>query len=266
MGDGIEFYDSTRLISEVQKRPAIYDKNSIEYKDRTIRDRTWKAVCEAIIPNWSVQDEKNKSRTAREVQRKWKNIRDCFRKELNNDKKCEEGFGKRKRRKYIFYDHLLFLVPYMQPMEKKDESDSLKQYSSGDDCEDRGEDTNEECSNEGEKARAIRWTHGAQQHPVYLYKDPSDIEASAAHESTNQDPDEDKYFLLSLLPTMRNLSPDQKFAAKIEFLQVLRTLLCPPCEITGISSAASASDHTSSQEPHTNFHTQIPKEEKDSDI
>jgi len=52
-----------------------------------------------------------------EIQRKWRNIRDNFRKELQLQKKGTSGQGARKRRKYIYFDRLLFLLPILQERE-----------------------------------------------------------------------------------------------------------------------------------------------------
>ena len=49
-----------------------------------------------------------------EIQRKWRNIRDNFRKELQLQKMVTSGQGARKRRKYIYFDQLLFLLPIMK--------------------------------------------------------------------------------------------------------------------------------------------------------
>jgi hypothetical protein len=43
-----------------------------------------------------------------DIQRKWKNTRDNFRKEV------AKGQGVKKRRKYIYFDQFLFLLPTMQ--------------------------------------------------------------------------------------------------------------------------------------------------------
>jgi hypothetical protein len=49
-----------------------------------------------------------------EIHRKWRNIRDNFRKELHLQKKVISGQGTRKRPNYIYFDQLLFLLPIMQ--------------------------------------------------------------------------------------------------------------------------------------------------------
>ena len=49
-----------------------------------------------------------------EIQRKWRSIRDNFRKELQLQKKVTSGQGARKGCKYIHFDQLLFFLPIMQ--------------------------------------------------------------------------------------------------------------------------------------------------------
>lgn len=51
------------------------------------------------------------------VQRRWKNLRTCFARELRELKSVESGQPASKRRKYKFYDQLLFLIPTVQVRE-----------------------------------------------------------------------------------------------------------------------------------------------------
>jgi hypothetical protein len=52
-----------------------------------------------------------------EIQSTWQNIRDNFRKELQLQKKGTSGQRARKRRKYTYFDWLLFLLPILQERE-----------------------------------------------------------------------------------------------------------------------------------------------------
>jgi hypothetical protein len=49
-----------------------------------------------------------------EIQRKWKNIHDNFRREVQMQKKVTSGQGATKRRKYIYFYQLLILLPTMK--------------------------------------------------------------------------------------------------------------------------------------------------------
>jgi hypothetical protein len=48
-----KFFDSERLITEVEKRPALYNKMVPEYSDKNCKEKLWIEVCEAVVPNWS---------------------------------------------------------------------------------------------------------------------------------------------------------------------------------------------------------------------
>jgi len=48
--------DSERLITEVEKRPALYNKATPEYSDRQCKGKLWIEVCEAVVTNWSRMD------------------------------------------------------------------------------------------------------------------------------------------------------------------------------------------------------------------
>ncbi|CAH1966398.1 unnamed protein product [Acanthoscelides obtectus] len=49
----------------------------------------------------------------KEIQKKWKNLKDCFARELAPQRKVKSGEPAKKRRKYIYFDLLLFLLPSM---------------------------------------------------------------------------------------------------------------------------------------------------------
>lgn len=45
-------FDTERFISEIEKRPAIYNTNCDEYNDRTAKLAAWDEVCQVMIRNW----------------------------------------------------------------------------------------------------------------------------------------------------------------------------------------------------------------------
>ncbi|KAJ8927040.1 hypothetical protein NQ314_020541 [Rhamnusium bicolor] len=52
-----------------------------------------------------------------ELQSKWKNLRTCFRREYDAQKKPPSGSEAKKRRKYMYFDQLLFLCNNMESRE-----------------------------------------------------------------------------------------------------------------------------------------------------
>jgi hypothetical protein len=49
----LKIFDSERLIAEVEKRLALYNKVTPEYCDKHCKEKLWIEVCEAVVPNWS---------------------------------------------------------------------------------------------------------------------------------------------------------------------------------------------------------------------
>ena len=46
-----DYIDTERLIIEIQKRPAIYNKQMGEFSDRQIKDKLWMELCAVLFPN-----------------------------------------------------------------------------------------------------------------------------------------------------------------------------------------------------------------------
>ena len=51
-----EVYDCGILISEIERRPALYDCTLKEYSDKGLKERLWGEVCEAVVSEWSQMD------------------------------------------------------------------------------------------------------------------------------------------------------------------------------------------------------------------
>lgn len=47
-----EGFNTECLITEVQKRPGLYNTELPEYKDRKLKLASWKQVCEKVVRNW----------------------------------------------------------------------------------------------------------------------------------------------------------------------------------------------------------------------
>ncbi|KAL4709974.1 hypothetical protein ACJJTC_003937 [Scirpophaga incertulas] len=141
-----EDIDNELLIEEVEKRPALYDKKLKEYSDINVKRRLWSEI---VIQSDTNFDSKRKYRPLLEegrntfferpkassptiqkgiifpfsslvtvVQRRWKNLRACFSRELRSQKEVKSGQAAPKRKRYVYYEKLLFLIPSMdQPNE-----------------------------------------------------------------------------------------------------------------------------------------------------
>ncbi|XP_050292752.1 uncharacterized protein LOC126733486 [Anthonomus grandis grandis] len=90
--------DTERIIVEVEKRPALYNKELKEYSDRNAKEKLWTEVCANVIPKWHELSGAERKDRGKEVQKKWKNLKDCFARELAAQKKIKPGEPAKKRR------------------------------------------------------------------------------------------------------------------------------------------------------------------------
>jgi hypothetical protein len=66
----IQIFDSERLITEVEKRPALYNKATPENSDKHCKETLWIEVCEAVVPNWSRMGTRARVATGKSVKKK----------------------------------------------------------------------------------------------------------------------------------------------------------------------------------------------------
>jgi hypothetical protein len=59
-------YDCGILISEIERRPALYDCTLKEYNDKGLKERLWGEVCEAVVSEWSQLDGPEKREKAKQ--------------------------------------------------------------------------------------------------------------------------------------------------------------------------------------------------------
>ncbi|XP_076039231.1 uncharacterized protein LOC143024318 [Oratosquilla oratoria] len=210
------------LIDTVESRPALYDASLKEYADRHEKTRLWNEVCEVMIPNWADFTTEERTIKCKEVRQRWQNLRTCFKRELNEQKKDKLRHSAKKRRKYIYFNQLLFLLPFLDDKEPTGDFKDLERL--GEDCEKFQEenimDEEEFSTNEGARSNTIRHKKKA------LYEESL---LDILKEKKDEVIDEDRSFLISLVPSFKKLTDNQKFEAKIEFLKVLQRIMSTPC-------------------------------------
>lgn len=174
-----------------------------------------------------------------ELQRRWKSLRTCFTRELGLQKKerqerdHKEGpFKKRKR--YEYFNVMSFLL------EPGDENTIDREIDSDDDSSDP--DPLESIKTESSAydssmhvSNSTRYEVEAEQEPgpanaTFLrpmFERSENLEDKALDmlkDIKKDEEDEDRQFMLSLVPSFRKLKPKQKFEARIEVLRVLKDI------------------------------------------
>ncbi|XP_050294382.1 uncharacterized protein LOC126734683 [Anthonomus grandis grandis] len=230
--------DIERIIVEVEKRPALYKKELKEYSDRIAKEK-WTEVCANVIPKWHELSGAKRKVRGKEVQKKWKNLKDCFARELAAQKKIKSGEPTKKHRKYIYFDALLFLLPHQQPRPTSGnvgppgDKEELLDHNKGPRNDD-GELSNDHGgprNNNEETPRSLPSAKPAQRTPRSLSSKSSHqistYEASLLEILKNKQTEEvleDKNFALMVIPVLAKLNDQQKHFAKIEILNVMRNV------------------------------------------
>lgn len=187
-------------------------------------------------------------------------MRDSFRKEIKIQSKARAGVI-RKKREYVYYRQMKFMIPFILEQESSKENSNQDQLSTlsventehEDDNDDEdnndadeeeeynddGEDNNDEeittCKFESEDTRFSNSSHtaeddeeneGNKEQPVLEMWDDNveNGHYNNCNHSSFKDVDQDRYFLLSLVPSFKTLSPQQKLNVKVEFLKVLQRI------------------------------------------
>ncbi|XP_034233097.1 uncharacterized protein LOC117640602 [Thrips palmi] len=114
VGVGVGVMETEQLISEIERRPGIYDSGCPQYQDRVAKWTLWCEVCEIMTPRWHHLDEDRKAARVKELQKRWKSLRDSFMKELKLQREIQRTGQIANRKKYVFFDQMTFLMPCLE--------------------------------------------------------------------------------------------------------------------------------------------------------
>ncbi|XP_015593284.1 uncharacterized protein LOC107266853 isoform X1 [Cephus cinctus] len=172
---------------------------------------------------------------------KWRNIRDYFMKELKLQRSKKPGPAGRKRKKYMYFDQLLFLMPTVET--KRNSAGYISHFKS--------EESDGEMDNPVIEEYDIPLTHAGTsrdylhtgtafktrtRYPKQLCEasltsfdtEIQDMLSSHSSQRIVDEEDYDKMFLLSLLPILRQIPDEKKLDVRIQMQQVLAAALHLP--------------------------------------
>ena len=135
------------------------------------------------------------------------NLRTCFKRELDSQKNATSGESSRKRRKYLYFDQLLFLLPNTEDRETQSNLNTLNDK----------QESNNSQEEEKERPRNIR-----KKKRTEVSYEESLLQILRQEKMDDTDVDEDKCFLLSLLPSFKQFNDERKFLARMEILKIIR--------------------------------------------
>ncbi|XP_061392049.1 transcription factor Adf-1-like [Musca vetustissima] len=89
------------LIHQVQLRPILYDRTLKSFRKSSLRQMHWQEVSDVM------------GATTDECRRRWRSLRDSFAKHYKQVQRTEDEHTRNKHRKWVFYDQMSFMIPYM---------------------------------------------------------------------------------------------------------------------------------------------------------
>lgn len=169
--------------------------------------------------------------TEKHIKNRWRNLVTCFRRELKKQK-GKSGRVKTKRRKYLHFDNLLFLLPTMDDrLTKSEDAGSISSVNSDSDID---HSTLEEIKDvlgfcESTNSRKESLKEGCQ-----IKKQTYEERLLGILE--NEEVDEDRCFLLSLVPSFKKMNDVQKLEAKMAFLSTIKGIIVQNQSVQGQAS------------------------------
>lgn len=153
-----------------------------------------------------------------ELRKKWKNLRTCFKREYDAQKVVAPGSRAKKRHIYIYFEQLLFL---RDSVECRITSNSRQKNNGNED-----ENNMKKESEKSQKSKEMHTDSSARRIVKTKRRKSANEVALPQILKTTRDEDneidEDKYFLLSLLPSFKKFNDDQKFIVRMEIMNVMR--------------------------------------------
>lgn len=205
------FVDAEMLISEIERRPCLWDIRTPEYSHKAKKQRAWCEVSNALATNYDRATFQERREIEQELIRKWKGIRSSFSRELQKRKTMPAGSPAAAQRKaYVYFDQLQFLLP----IATNKRSATLPE-TEGDFCSVELEEmtTMEELRRGDPSKKRMKKEEGP-----FIESVTSMSSMDKGHEKE----DEDRYFFLSLIPEVKKVDADRRMDCKLEIMSVIR--------------------------------------------
>ncbi|GFV17684.1 uncharacterized protein TNCV_4407191 [Trichonephila clavipes] len=209
--------DVESLLMKVKENPAIYDVYQRNHSNRNYISSVWRKIGEELnIPGDQVKE-------------KWHQLRSNYMR-AKRVERCKTGSGTKPRTTWPYYKMMSFLDPILELKETSGNincktSHEIHSFSNNQhEIESMLEDSTSAVMLHTEESIVKSETSKRKRHPT----DDSDQEFLAEPKkinSTSEENDADRMFLLSLLPSMKQLSPMDNIDFKLYVIQFLKEKL-----------------------------------------
>ncbi|XP_077137800.1 uncharacterized protein LOC143803927 [Ranitomeya variabilis] len=101
--------DIDDLIEEVHEREPLWNMADRRHADTGVTRRLWDEVCHNLFPRWESLHPQQLSKLVGKVRKRWRSLRDRFKREFNAEMQAPSGSAGRKRSRYKHGQALSFL-------------------------------------------------------------------------------------------------------------------------------------------------------------
>ncbi|XP_077137896.1 uncharacterized protein LOC143804038 [Ranitomeya variabilis] len=101
--------DIESLIEEVREREPLWNMADRSHPDTGVTRRIWDEVCHNIFPRWEDLHPQQQSKLCGKVRKRWRSLRDRFKREFNAEMQAPSGSAGRKRSRYKYGTAISFL-------------------------------------------------------------------------------------------------------------------------------------------------------------
>uniref|UniRef100_A0A667X0S8 MADF domain-containing protein n=1 Tax=Myripristis murdjan TaxID=586833 RepID=A0A667X0S8_9TELE len=193
-----------KLITVVSGFPELYDPSLLLYRDKNKKNDAWRKVGDFVCC-FSVADD---------CKKKWKNLRDTYRRERKKEREsCRSGAEASTHRPWRYSQIMGFLNPFLEDRATSSNYPSVAREMQGDagEEEERGED-----------ALFSQLSSEADLFTLFLDHLMGAIQAAAQF----QPPDPDRQFFEGLLPDLKALSERKKAEVKFQIHRIIHEATC----------------------------------------
>ncbi|KAJ2940897.1 hypothetical protein O0L34_g10158 [Tuta absoluta] len=186
-----------KLIAGVKKRPALYDTSHLLYREKSKKKKLWQEVfTELCTPaGWNMMSKKDKIDYGYEVTKKWNSLRSCYRREIVYQHRASKGLITKRKRKYYYFDSLMFLLPFTDKVVDGDVANESTIMNRDDD--DDSDENNEEEDNQSEENHYYSDTYDDTRptEEIMVSVEPMKEELSCEPQATNANNDEEENYV-----------------------------------------------------------------------
>ncbi|XP_028037953.1 uncharacterized protein LOC114248742 [Bombyx mandarina] len=203
--------DIELLISLVKQHQCIWNVDHEDYHNPYNKEQAWKEICKEMCENWDKASPMERKRACALLRKKWKNLRLYYRDVVL--KRYSPNLGGKQDRKYVYAEHLSFLLPIIMKCKTKFETVS---------CNGSTEPNPEPTEFETAYIQVKIEGEDDDTEELPLAERSAQSTGHSKQENTVDLNDDDTLFLLSLQSHMRDMDMTKKLDFKISVMDVVK--------------------------------------------